>query len=208
MEFNPACRSCPRLYHYLRRLRRRYPAYHNAPVAPLGDPAAKLIVVGLAPGLHGANATGFPFTGDHSGDFLFDALHRHGFVEGVRANAGGAPRLNDCRITNAVKCLPPANRPSGREIRLCNRYLRSELARLPAGGMIVALGVVAHQAVLRALDAARKNYRFGHGAEHAPAPGMTLLDSYHCSRYNVQTGRLDAARFDAVFARARRLLDG
>ncbi len=209
MEFNPACRSCPRLYHYLSRLQRRYPEYHNAPVAPLGEASSRLLIVGLAPGLHGANASGIPFVGDHAGDFLFDALRRHGFAgRGGQDDRAATPRLNDCRITNAVKCLPPGNQPKAREIALCNRYLRSELRQLPDGGVIVALGVIAHRAVLRALERTRKAYAFGHLREHSPAPGTTLLDSYHCSRYNVHTGRLSVARFDAVFARARELLDG
>ena len=185
-----------------------YPAYHCRPVAAFGDPEARLLVVGLAPGMHGANATGRPFTGDHAGILLYETLHKHGFASAATSVApdDGLQLLN-CRITNAVKCLPPANKPTAAEIRTCNDYLSVELAQLEAGGVIVALGRIAHDAVVRALGLKRAAVSFGHGAEHQlVSQGLTLIDSYHCSRYNTQTKRLTPAMFDDVFARARSAL--
>ncbi len=161
-----------------------------------------MLIVGLAPGLHGANASGIPFCGDASGRFLFAALHRFGYA----AAPAGDSRLVDCRITNAVKCLPPGNRPTASEIVNCNAWLAHEIAQLPRGGLLLALGGIAHRAVLRALGLRPVDFRFGHAAEHALPDGRYLIDSYHCSRYNVNTGRLDRAGFDAVIGRARELL--
>jgi uracil-DNA glycosylase family 4 len=188
-------------------VRGRHPGYHCAPVAPFGDPRHRLLIVGLAPGLHGANRTGRPFTGDHAGILLYRTLHAHGFAtrpESVAADDG--LRLRDCRITNAVKCLPPANKPLPAEVRQCGRYLVAELAALPRGAVVVALGGIAHASVLRALGLKPAALRFAHGARHALPEGRILLDSYHCSRYNTQTRRLTPAMFDQVFATARHLL--
>jgi uracil-DNA glycosylase family 4 len=187
-------------------LRGKYPGYHNAPVAPFGDPDARLLIVGLAPGMHGANASGRPFTGDYAGILLYETLHRFGFAsrpESVSADDGLV--LSDCRITNAVKCLPPANKPETGEVVTCNAYLAVELRGLPRDAMVLALGTIAHNAVLRALGIKASAHRFGHGAEHE-LDGLTLIDSYHCSRYNTQTRRLTPEMFQAVFARIRERL--
>jgi uracil-DNA glycosylase len=205
--FSTACRRCPRLVAFLDEVRAEHPAYHCAPVPPFGDPAARLLVVGLAPGMHGANASGRPFTGDHAGILLYATLHRFGFGSRLESHAADDGLiLSDCRITNAVKCLPPQNKPSTDEVRTCNPYLAAELAGLPAGGLVLALGAVAHAAVLRALGLKAALFPFAHGAEHSIGPELRLLDSYHCSRYNTQTRRLTEPMFHAVFARARALL--
>jgi uracil-DNA glycosylase family 4 len=188
-------------------VRAAHPDYHAAPVPSFGDPRARLLVIGLAPGLHGANATGRPFTGDHAGILLYATLHRQGFAD--RAASRGADDglvLEDCRITNAVRCLPPANKPTPAEVRECNPYLAAEIARVPTSGVLVALGRVAHGAVLQALALRQSAHVFAHGAEHRLPAGLTLLDSYHCSRYNTQTRRLTESMFEGVIERARQLL--
>jgi uracil-DNA glycosylase len=207
--FNLDCRKCPRLADFLDQVRRDHPGYHARPVAPFGDPAARLLIVGLAPGLHGANATGRPFTGDYAGELLYRTLHAFGFsarAESVAADDG--LRLHDCRITNAVKCVPPQNKPLGAEVAGCNGYLRAELEGLKSGAVVIALGTIAHGAVLRALGLPQSGQRFGHGRVHELPGGRWLLDSYHCSRYNTQTRRLTEAMFRKVFRDARALLDG
>lgn len=196
MTFDHHCRRCPRLAAFLTDLRGRHPAYHNAPVAPFGDPAAGLLIVGLAPGLHGANRTGRPFTGDHAGILLYATLHAHGLADRpMVSSATDGLTLNNCRITNAVKCVPPENRPT-----------TAEIVRLAPGTVLLALGQIAHNATLRALALRPAHWRFAHGAEHALQTGLTLIDSYHCSRYNTQTGRLTAAMFDAVVGWCRELV--
>ncbi len=197
-----ACQRCPRLADNRQRQKALFPDYQCRPVPATGSRRARLLIVGLAPGLHGANATGVPFSGDASGRFLFAALFRFGFA----AAPTGGSRLTDCRITNAVKCLPPGNRPSAAEIANCSDYLAREIEQLPRAGLILALGGIAHRAVLRALALRPVDYRFTHAAEHALPGERRLLDSYHCSRYNVNTGRLDRAGFNAVIGRARELL--
>lgn len=206
--FAPGCRRCERLAGFLRAVRASYPEYHAAPVPPFGDPRASLLVVGLAPGMHGANATGRPFTGDFAGVLLYETLHRYGFSDRpVSRTADDGLSLVGCRITNAVKCLPPQNKPTGVEVKKCNYYLRSELSDVKSGGILLALGLVAHKAVLSALDLKQSSIRFGHGVEHRLPDGRWLLDSYHCSRYNTQTRRLTTEMFRAVVARARTLVD-
>jgi len=203
-KFSIDCRRCPRLARYLDRVRARHPGYYARPVAPFGGARARLLVVGLAPGLHGANRTGRPFTGDHAGILLYDSLYRYGFAnraESVAVDDG--LRLADCRITNAVKCLPPANRPESSEIRRCNAYLAAELQVLPAGAAVLALGMIAHEAVLLALGLRRAAYGFRHGAQYALPCGLVLFDSYHCSRYNTQTRRLTPAMFRTVIRAIR-----
>ena len=195
--FDPACRDCPRLAGHLDRIRQEHPGYHARPVAPFGPDRAGLLVVGLAPGLHGANRTGRPFTGDHAGILLYKTLH----VQGFASHAGSAdPRdgleLLDCRVTNAVKCLPPQNKPLPGEVARCNRYLAREIDVVRPRA-ILALGAIAHRAVLLAFGLAPGRHRFAHHAEHE-LPGARLFDSYHCSRYNTQTKRLTAAMFEAV----------
>ncbi len=200
------CTACPRLARFLADVRQEYPAYHARPVLPFGDPAARLLIVGLAPGMHGANRTGRPFTGDFAGILLYDSLHRFGFAscaESVSADDGLI--LRDCRISNAVKCLPPANKPETAEIRCCNRYLADELRGAESVKVILALGRIAHGAVLMALGLKLGAYPFAHGAcydlpgDQAGVPGRVLIDSYHCSRYNTQTRRLTTEGFHDIF---------
>jgi uracil-DNA glycosylase family 4 len=205
--FAADCRRCRRLAQHLDQVKERHPRYHAAPVPPFGPRKASFLVVGLAPGRHGANATGRPFTGDHAGILLYQTLHEYGFAsapESLGAHDGLV--LRDCRITNAVKCLPPGNKPTGEEVRNCGRFLRAEIGGLRAGSVVLALGLVAHNAVLRAVDLRQVAYPFSHGAEHSLPGGVRLLDSYHCSRYNTQTGRLTRGMFAAVVGRARQLL--
>jgi uracil-DNA glycosylase len=200
------CRLCPRLADFRTETGERHPGYHAAPVDPFGDPAARWLIVGLAPGMHGAHRTGRPFTGDHAGILLYETLHALGVssaAESVSRDDG--LRLSSVRITNAVKCLPPANKPTPAEIRTCNRYLQQELAELPSLKVIVALGRIAHEAVLDALQLRRGGFAFAHAAEHVLPDGRWLIDSYHCSRYNTQTRRLTSQMFHAVLARAQQL---
>jgi len=206
IPFDLACRRCPRLAAHLDAVRQEHPAYHARPVPPFGDPAARLLVVGLAPGLHGANASGRPFTGDHAGIILYATLHRFGYASRSESLAtDDGLELRDCRITNAVKCLPPQNKPTGPEVRDCNGYLAAEVATLPAGAVILALGRIAHDAVLAAVAARRGAHPFAHAASH-DLGRCRLVDSYHCSRYNTNTRRLTPAMFDAVFERIGQLL--
>ena len=203
-NFSLNCQRCERLAGFLDEVRRDYPDYHAKPVAPFGDTSPHLLIVGLAPGMHGANRTGRPFTGDHAGILLYEALHRFGYASrSVSVAVDDGLTLSGCRITNAVKCLPPQNKPEPAEIRQCNAYLREEIAALPHGTAILALGVIAHGAVLRALDLKIKGFAFSHAAVHPLPGGRVLYDSYHCSRYNTQTKRLTPAMFEAVFARIR-----
>ncbi len=165
------------------------------------------MIVGLAPGLHGANASGRPFTGDASGDTLFRTLHRFGFASQSSSRAGdGKLRLDRCRITNAVKCVPPQNRPRGDEINRCNRFLRAEISALGPDPVLLALGGIAHRSILKALELPLSSHRFAHLAEFILPGGIRLIDSYHCSRYNLNTGRLDQEMFDRVFERICQVL--
>ncbi|MGB8327692.1 MAG: uracil-DNA glycosylase [Steroidobacteraceae bacterium] len=203
LQFDPGCRACPRLAAHLERVRAECPDYHARPVAPFGCAAPAILIVGLAPGMHGANRTGRPFTGDFAGRLLYATLHTHALA--TRADSvsvGDSLQLRHARITNAVKCLPPANKPQTAEIRRCNGYLRAELAHLRSVRVILALGHIAHDAVALALDVRRASIPFGHGRMHTLPGNRTLLDSYHCSRYNTQTRRLTADMFSAVVARA------
>jgi len=206
--FSSDCRACPRLADYLDSIRQQYPDYFTAPVPAFGDASAELLIVGLAPGLHGANATGRPFTGDHAGIILYDTLYRFGFSSAPESrSADDGLKLIGCRITNAVKCLPPQNKPTGAEMARCNQYLAAELSGLAPGTVLLALGRISHQSIMRALGLKASAYPFGHAAEHVLPSGGMLIDSYHCSRYNTQTRRLTPAMFDDVFRRVRRLLD-
>jgi uracil-DNA glycosylase family 4 len=212
--FDPACRRCPRLADFREDSGRRFPGYHAAPVPAFGDAAPRWLIVGLAPGMHGANRTGRPFTGDHAGILLYETLHAIGAADRpVSEHKDDALRLDGVRITNAVKCLPPANKPTPAEARSCNAFLAAELAA-HRPRVIVALGRIAHDAVLDALGLPRGGYRFAHAAEHvlpgasnaAPDIGSRrLVDSYHCSRYNTQTRRLTPAMFRDVLERAQAL---
>jgi len=207
--FDPDCRQCPRLSAFLDEVAADHPTYHARPVPAFGDPTPRLLVVGLAPGMHGANASGRPFTGDHAGILLYATLYRHGFATAPESrSADDGLQLPGCRITNAVKCLPPQNKPVGSEINTCRQYLEQELRQLPEGAVVVALGSIAHKSVVAALGQRQKDFGFAHAAEHQLPGRLVLLDSYHCSRYNTQTRRLTEPMFDAVFARARALIDG
>ncbi len=200
MSFDPDCRACPRLANFLDDVRVRHPDYHARPVAPFGAASPGLLIVGLAPGMHGANRSGRPFTGDYAGVLLYATLHKFGYASAPESiSRDDGLRLVDCRITNAVKCLPPANKPEPAEIRTCNRFLAEELASLPAGARILALGLIAHQAVLRAFGLKLKDHPFAHGSDHRLPNGRRLVSSYHCSRYNTQTRRLTPEMFEAVF---------
>jgi uracil-DNA glycosylase family 4 len=204
--FDKSCRACPRLAAFLDDVHGRYPDYYCRPVPPFGDDAARLLIVGLAPGMHGANRTGRPFTGDHAGILLYETLHEFGFSsEAVSQSADDALALLDCRITNAVKCLPPDNKPVGAEINTCNLFLANELARLAPESVVMALGGIAHRAVVKAVGLRQADYPFAHAALH-DFGGFRMLDSYHCSRYNTNTGRLTPKMFRDVFRMARQLL--
>jgi uracil-DNA glycosylase len=206
--FDPSCRRCPRLAAFLDEVRRQQPDYYGRPVPPFGDPKAPLLIVGLAPGMHGANRTGRPFTGDHAGILLYGTLFKFGLASAPTSTAADdGLTLERARITNSVKCLPPLNKPLPAEIKLCNAYLQAELAQSPDVRVILALGAIAHGAVLRALNLRSAEHRFAHGAEHVLSGGRVLLDSYHCSRYNTQTRRLTAGMFEAIIERALALLD-
>jgi uracil-DNA glycosylase family 4 len=198
--YDASCRRCVRLANFLDEVRAAYPTYRCLPVPPFGDPAARLVIVGLAPGMHGANATGRPFTGDFAGILLYETLHAYGYASSPVSRTMDDPlTLVDCRITNSVKCLPPENKPTPAEVRTCNDYLVADLATLRQGGAVLALGRIAHDAALVALGVRRSDYPFAHGARHVLPGGVALFDSYHCSRYNTNTGRLTTAMFRSVF---------
>lgn len=202
-----ACQQCPRLVAFRQAQQIRFPDYHNRPVASFGARCPKLLVVGLAPGLHGANASGRPFTGDSSGRLLFEALHASGFSSAAESRGfDDGIELHQCRITNAVKCVPPRNRPTAGEINACGHYLRQEIDSLATGSILLALGTLAHRAVISACDLRQADFRFAHGACHALDANRTLFDSYHPSRYNQNTGRLDGAMLARVFAAIRKTL--
>jgi len=195
------CARCPRLATFRAQHREQHPDWHNAPVPSFGATDAALLIVGLAPGLKGANRTGRPFTGDFAGDLLYRTLAKFGFATGTysaRADDGFA--LLDCRVTNAVRCVPPENKPDASEINTCNDFLVTEIAAMPRLRAILALGAIAHAAALKALGLRKSAHPFHHGALHQARPGLMLADSYHCSRYNTNTGVLTEAMFESVFA--------
>ena len=207
VTFDLDCTLCPRLSQFLGELRKQYPSYHALPVEPFGAKNPDLLVVGLAPGMHGANASGRPFTGDYAGILLYETLYEFGFSNTpVSESRDDALKLKRCRITNAVKCLPPQNKPTGEEIATCNRYLQVELENLKPKAGVIVLGRIAHNAVLKALGLKQAEYVFNHGAVHRPSGKPWFIDSYHCSRYNTQTGRLTRAMFRRVFEIASREL--
>ena len=197
------CPRCPRLVAFRHTLRNDFPDWWNAPVNAFGDPGAWLAIIGLAPGKHGANRTGRPFTGDFAGELLFTTLAKFGLAEGAyEARPDDDLRLTGAIIINAVKCLPPENKPSPEEIRTCRPFLEGQAGALPNARVFVALGQIAHQSAVKVLGGRLPKARFGHLAEHRLPDGRILIDSYHCSRYNQNTGRLTAPMFEAVFARA------
>lgn len=206
--FDVNCRRCPRLAAFLDEVREKHPDYYCRPVPPFGDRNARLLIAGLAPGMHGANRTGRAFTGDYAGVLLYETLYKFGFSTAPESvSADDSLELLDCRISNAVKCLPPGNKPVGAEINTCNAFIAAELAALPDDAIVVALGGIAHRAVIKAVGGRQVEYKFGHLAEHEVSGRFTMLDSYHCSRYNTNTGRLTPEMFEQVFSRARQLLD-
>ena len=204
--FRSDCVLCPRLARFLSVTAHENPDYHCKPVAPFGEPAPKLLIVGLAPGMHGANRTGRPFTGDYAGILLYESLHAIGLSNGSKSvDRNDGLKLRGVLITNAVKCLPPENKPLPVEIKTCNQYLSAELAKLRTVTTILALGTVAHDAVLMASGLKRSAGKFGHGNEHELPEDRRMIDSYHCSRYNTQTRRLTTEMFQVVLRRAATL---
>ncbi len=203
------CPLCPRLATFRHATRAAEPAWHNAPVPSWGDRAAPILVVGMAPGLRGANRTGRPFTGDHAGWLLYETLIRFGLAQGIYgADPADGLALTGCRIANAVRCVPPRNLPTPAETRTCNPFLAAEIAAMPRLRVVVALGLLAHDAVLRAFGRRLAAHRFAHGALHDLGPGPRLADSYHVSRYNTNTGRLTTPMFEAVVENACRIAAG
>ena len=207
MQGEPArdCPLCPRLNGFIGEQRRLHEDWHNGPVAtfypPMGRGGVRLLIVGLAPGLRGANRTGRPFTGDYAGDLLYRVLVSHGLAQGLyAARPDDGLTLVDTAITNAVRCVPPENRPTGTEIATCRPFLAATIAGLPRLRVILTLGKIAHESTVRALDERLRDHAFGHGAETVIG-GITLLSSYHCSRYNTNTGRLTEEMFESIFNR-------
>ena len=204
-----SCTDCKRLSGFLADVRIKHPDYHARPVLPFGDDKAQLLIVGLAPGMHGANRSGRPFTGDYAGILLYETLHQFGFASRPQSlSRDDGLVLKGCRITNAVKCLPPENKPEPVEVKNCNRYLSAELEASPDVQVILALGGVAHKAVLMALGMKQSALPFAHNARHDLPDGKVLIDSYHCSRYNTNTRRLTTEGFHDVFRTIRAELDG
>jgi uracil-DNA glycosylase len=202
------CPLCPRLVAFRGANRSAEPTWYNGAVASFGPASARLLVVGLAPGLKGANRTGRPFTGDFAGQLLYSALLQFGFARGsYQARSDDGLTLLDCMITNAVRCVPPQNKPTPAESRACRPFLARRIATMPELAAIVALGRIAHEATLAALEARKSAFPFAHGARHALGERFVLFDSFHCSRYNTNTGRLTPAMFHAVLAAVRRHLD-
>ena len=206
-NYDPNCKKCPRLVHFLTNVKTQYPDYFCRPVPSFGEHNGKLLIVGLAPGMHGANRTGRPFTGDYAGVLLYETLYKFGFSsKKISAEKSDGLKLINCAITNAVKCLPPNNKPIANEINQCNYYLMNELLELPPHSAILALGGVAHKAIIKAMGLQQSKYKFRHSGEYLVQQKM-LFDSYHCSRYNTNTKRLTKAMFQQIFVRIHQYLD-
>jgi uracil-DNA glycosylase family 4 len=204
LEPSHDCQLCPRLAAYRAQNRAQFPNWFNAPVPSWGDPEARLVIVGLAPGLRGANRTGRPFTGDYAGDLLYRTLLKFGLATGeYRADPNDTLRLRNALIVNGVRCVPPQNKPTPEEIGTCRRFLEAELTVHPRARVFMALGRIAHDTLLSALGEKRSRFPFGHGAEHVLSDGRRLFDSYHCSRLNTNTGVLTDAMFEDVVRRAK-----
>jgi len=202
------CNSCDRLVSFRAKNRAEYPQWFNAPVPSFGDPLASLLIVGLAPGRQGANRTGRPFTGDFAGDLLYSTLLETGFASGkYGAKPQDGLQLTACMITNAVRCVPPENKPTAAEINACRTYLRERIASLPELRVVLALGRVAHTSVIGSLGMRQSAFPFSHGARHHTADGPVIYDSYHCSRYNTNTGRLTPDMFHQVLRQIRKELE-
>lgn len=207
-EPGPTCPLCPRLAAFLETAATADPDGFNRPVPSFGDANAELLIVGLAPGLKGANRTGRPFTGDYAGDLLYATLARFGWSTGTYdGHRDDGLSLHNCMITNAVRCVPPANKPTGQEIRTCNGFLKARIAALPRLRVLLALGRIAHDAALGAFNLRKSAHKFGHGAQHTLDSHLVLVDSFHCSRYNTNTGRLTEAMFHSVFKTIATKLD-
>lgn len=193
------CNLCPRLHDFIGQQRIKYPEWHNGPVDPFGDNNARFMIAGLAPGLRGANQSGRPFTGDFAGDLLYDTIDKFGFSVGTfAARPDDGLKLKDCLIVNAVRCVPPQNKPTTQEIKTCNTFFQRQMAIMPNLQVILALGKIAHDAILMNFGLIRGHYKFAHGAVHK-LEQVTLIDSYHCSRYNTNTKRLTTPMFEDVF---------
>jgi len=210
LAFNKNCTQCSRYVKFFKELRVEYPDYYNLPVPPFGDTNPDLVIVGLAPGMHGANATGRPFTGDHAGIILYETLFKFGFSNQPEStHKKDGLKLINCRITNAVKCLPPQNKPIGSEINNCNPYLETEINKFKKKTVLIALGLVAHKAVIKAIGGKQSEFIFKHNAQHEIVTDKyehILLDSYHCSRYNTNTKRLTEKMFHDVFRKAQKMI--
>jgi len=208
--FDSSCTQCSRFVSFFKELRIEYPKYYNLPVAPFGAKNPDLLIVGLAPGMHGANATGRPFTGDHAGILLYKTLFKFGFSnQAESSHKKDGLKLLNCRITNAVKCLPPQNKPNGVEVNTCNSFLKSELEQLKKDTVIITLGLIAHKAVIKAVATKQADYIFKHNAHHRIKLGELehiIIDSYHCSRYNTNTKRLTEKMFFDVFRQAQKCI--
>ena len=202
------CSLCPRLSAFIAEIRQKEPDWFNGPVPSFGDSQARLLVVGLAPGMRGANRTGRPFTGDWAGDLLYATLEKYGFTEGkYDRRPDDGLQLKGAMVTNAVRCVPPQNKPVGSEINMCRSFLKARIAALKNLKVLLCLGKISHDTTMRALDLRLKDYPFGHGVEYKAGP-YHILSSYHCSRYNTNTRRLTTGMFETVFARARQLSVG
>lgn len=201
------CALCPRLKSFIDENRIKYPDKYNAPVPSFGSQDAQLLIVGLAPGLKGANFSGRPFTGDYAGDLLYGTLLKFGFAKGkYGANKDDGLELINARITNAVKCVPPQNKVTGEEINTCLQFLKTEMATMPNLKIILSLGLVSHNAVLKATNHKQSAFKFAHNVTHDLGDGLTLIDSYHCSRYNTNTRRLTTEMFEDVFENIKGIL--
>lgn len=210
IETNPPldCQLCPRLVQYRIEAQEKFPDWHNAPVPNWSAPQPKLMIVGLAPGLRGANRTGRPFTGDWAGDLLYQTLAKFGFAKGQYGQSSDdGLELIDAIIVNAVRCVPPENKPIGAEINACRPFLTATVQKNTDIKCVVALGGIAHNSFLTVFDVKKKDHPFGHGNKHKLPNGAILLDSYHCSRYNTNTGRLTEQMFEDIFAQARTIVD-
>ena len=200
MKYDVNCKDCKRLNSFLTQVKNKNPDYFCKPVPSFGKSKSSFLIVGLAPGMHGANRTGRPFTGDHAGILLYKTLYKFGFSNFEKSESiNDKLTLNNCKITNAVKCLPPENKPDSSEIKNCNKFLKSEIQELESKSILLALGLVAHNAILTALNLKKKEYKFSHGNRHNLPNSLIMYDSYHCSRYNTQTKRLTEEMFQEVF---------
>ena len=210
-KFSPPskdCPLCPRLVEFRHASRAKFPDKFNAPVPPFGGLEAELLIVGLAPGLKGANFSGRPFTGDYAGVLLYETLLKFGFAEGIYgAHANDGLSLKNCRITNAVRCVPPENKPTPQEMNTCLKFLITEMAAMPKLKVILSLGLISHNSVLKACGEKASKFKFAHHAQHKLGNGVMLFDSYHCSRYNTQTKRLTPAMFKDVFRSIKEFTD-